>query len=245
MQTAVHADLAATPLQALAHPGLSKLNASKVIAKLKVGHIASSRQPVKLSCIQTALHAQLAVVLHAGFQTETPGASLVLMVTLPTASSISNLSLGYLASYEGMGWASVECLGACTCPLMKIDANSSARASQEHFATVGIERQNEGDGCLIKVANLHQSSALDGGHKFKVSSVAWRHDGTLSDVQQDVALQGDAGLHAHGRMPSVAWKHDADPSDLTQQKHSGGVDPVPAVGHVVLEAQAILESQGM
>ena len=130
---------------------------------------------------------------------------------------------------------------------MKIDANSSARASQEHFATVGIERQNEGDGCLIKVANLHQSSALDEGHKFKVSSVAWTHNGTLPNVQHDVALQGDAGLQAQGRLPSTttASQHDADPSGMTEHKHMGAADTVPAVRHAVMEARAILESQGM
>lgn len=118
----------------------------------------------------------------AGFQTDVPGASLVLMVTLPTDSSVSKLSLGYLASYEGMGWAQVECLGACSCPVLQIDANSTARASQEHFATVDIGRQNEGTGCLLKVATLYRSSALNDGHKFKVSSVAWTHDGTASEA---------------------------------------------------------------
>ena len=134
-----------------------------------------------LSCIPSPLPLTISC-LCAGFQTDVAGASLVLMVTLPSESSISKLSLGYLASYEGMGWAQVECLGACSCPVLQIDANSTARASQEHFATVDIERQNEGDGCLLKVATLYRSSATNDGHKFKVSSVAWTHDGTASEA---------------------------------------------------------------
>ena len=119
------------------------------------------------------------------------------MVTLPD-SEISKLSLGYLASYEGMGWAQVECLGACSCHRMKIDANSTARASQEHFATIDVERQNEGSGCLLKVSNLNQSSSFGNGHKFKVSSVAWsgenQSSGTvLQSAQQDVAAAIDTG----------------------------------------------------
>ena len=94
------------------------------------------------------------------------------MVPFPE-KEVSKLSLGYLASYEGMGWAQVECLGACSCTRTKIDANSTSRASQEHFATIGVERQNDGVTCLLKVANLYQSSSVDEGHKFKVSSVAW------------------------------------------------------------------------
>ena len=108
-----------------------------------------------------------------GFQTDVPGASLVLMVMLPEDLQVDKLSLGYLASYENMGWAQVECLGACTCPVLKIDANSTARASQEHFATFGVDRQQTGDGCVLKVTTLYMSSAVNGGHKFKVSSVAW------------------------------------------------------------------------
>ena len=107
-----------------------------------------------------------------GFQTDVPGASLVLMVMLPDDLQVDKLSLGYLASYENMGWAQVECLGACSCPVMKIDANSTSHASQEHFATFDVQRQEMGNGCVLKVTTLYRSSAANGGHKFKVSSVA-------------------------------------------------------------------------
>ena len=130
------------------------------VSKLSLGYLASH---------------ELTANDCAGFQTDIPGASIVLMVTLPE-SEVSKLSLGYLASYEGMGWAQVECLGACSCHLLKIDANSTARASQEHFASIDVERQNDGDTCLLKVSCLNQSSSVDNGHKFKVSSVAWTGD---------------------------------------------------------------------
>lgn len=112
------------------------------------------------------------------------------MVTLPEIS-ISKVSLGYLASYDTMGWAQLECLGACSCHRMMIDANSTARVSQEHFATINIESQNEGNGCLLKVSNLNHSSSAGNGHKFKVSSVAWSGENqsagdTLQSNQQDV-----------------------------------------------------------
>ena len=115
-----------------------------------------------------------------GFQTDVPGASLVLMVMLPEDLQVDKLSLGYLASYENMGWAQVECLGACSCPVLKIDANSTAKASQEHFAAFSVEKQETGDGCVLKVTTLYMSSAVNGGHKFKVSSVAWSSGGSDS-----------------------------------------------------------------
>lgn len=125
-----------------------------------------------------------------GFQTDVPGSSLVLLVMLPEDEKVDKLSLGYLASYENMGWAQVECLGACSCPLLKIDANSTAHASQEHFATFGVQRQETGDGCVLKISTLYQSSAINGGNRFKVSSVAWgggSEGSSSSDIpQQDV-----------------------------------------------------------
>ena len=115
-----------------------------------------------------------------GFQTDVAGASLVLMVMLPEDEKVDKLSLGYLASYENMGWAQVECLGACSCPMLKIDANSTARASQEHFATFGVHRET-GNGCVLKISTLTTSSAVNGGHRFKVSSVAWSGGSEDSD----------------------------------------------------------------
>ena len=127
-----------------------------------------------------------------GFQTDVPGASLVLMVALPEASQVDKLSLGYLASYENMGWAQVECLGSCSCPVLKIDANSSAHASQEHFETFAVEREVSGSSCILKVTTLYRSSALNGGHKFKVSSVAWSGGADVKDSSDVPASQGHA-----------------------------------------------------
>ena len=123
-----------------------------------------------------------------GFQTDTPGANLVLMVMLPQDEKVDQLSVGYLASYENMGWAQVECLGACGCPVSKIDANSTAHASQEHFATFRVQRQATGDGCVLKISTLYMSSAVNEGHRFKVSSVAWsggQGDSNVDAVQHD------------------------------------------------------------
>ena len=151
------------------------------------------------------------LAVSAGVQTELVTANLVLMVTLPD-QEVSKLSLGYLASYEGMGWAQVECLGACSCHQMRIDANSTARASQEHFASIDVERQSEGNGCLLRVTNLDQSSSLNNGHKFKVSSVAWSGENqssgdVLHSAQQDVGageVSQDAGSLSSSSLSSTA-----------------------------------------
>lgn len=130
-----------------------------------------------------------------GFQTDNPGASLVLMVMLPEDEQVDKLSLGYLASYENMGWAQVECLGACSCPVLKIDANSTARASQEHFATFGVQRQETGDGCVLKITTLYMTSAVNEGHRFKVSSVAWSGsaEADISNDGQHAVQEADQG----------------------------------------------------
>lgn len=170
--------------------------------------------------------------VSAGFQTELVTANVVLMVTLPD-QEVSKLSLGYLASYEGMGWAQVECLGACSCHQMRIDANSTARASQEHFASIDVERQGEGNGCLLRVTNLDQSSSLTNGHKFKVSSVAWSGENqssgdVLHSAQQDVAageVSQDAGSLRSGSLNS---------GSLSSSSLSAGlrVEPEVMIGHI-------------
>lgn len=132
-----------------------------------------------------------------GFQTDIPGASLVLMVMLPEDQQVDKLSLGYLASYENMGWAQVECLGACNCPVLKFNANSTARASQEHFATFGVERQETGNGCVLKVTTLYRTDAVNDGHRFKVSSVAWSGGSNSHDsgVSQSTAQRDETIKH--------------------------------------------------
>lgn len=142
------------------------------------------------------------------------------MVTLPDGP-VSKLSLGYLASYEGMGWAQVECLGACSCTVLKIDANSTARASQEHFANIDIERQNDGASCLLKVASLNQSSSIDNGHKFKVSSVAWSGEQTGSESTSAAAQ------HQHSSSASVQSTETVTQQNATQSPQPETVKSEP------------------
>lgn len=106
-----------------------------------------------------------------GFQTDDILTSLFLSV--PTASTTSDkISVGYLSSYQNMGIARISCLGACQCAEFDIDANSKAHASQEHNAMIPFQHAKDSKGCILKVDNMNRTNAANGGHRFKVSSVA-------------------------------------------------------------------------
>ena len=106
-----------------------------------------------------------------GFQTDDILTSFFLSV--PMASTTSDkISVGYLSSYQNMGIARISCLGACQCAEFDIDANSKAHASQEHNAMIPFQHAKDSKGCILKVDNMNLTNAVNGGHRFNVSSVA-------------------------------------------------------------------------
>ena len=105
-----------------------------------------------------------------GFQTDDilTSISLSIPVDSPTADRIS---VGYLSSYENMGVARITCLGACQCDEFDIDASSSSHASQEHIALIPFRHADDSKGCILKLDNMNLTTAVNEGHRFKVSSV--------------------------------------------------------------------------
>ena len=105
-----------------------------------------------------------------GFQTDDilTSISLSISVDSPTADRIS---VEYLSSYENMGVARVSCLGACQCDEFDIDASSKSHASQEHIALIPFQHADDSKGCILKLDNMNLTTAVNAGHRFKVSSV--------------------------------------------------------------------------
>ena len=69
----------------------------------------------------------------------------------------------YLASYNHMGTALVECVSGCTCASLEIQAHVETRHSIEEVAVL---RPSEADQCVIRITNLNKT--LSGENKFKL-----------------------------------------------------------------------------
>lgn len=105
-----------------------------------------------------------------GFQTDDILTSLMLSIPVDSQTA-DRISVGYLSSYENMGIARVTCLGACQCDEFDIDATSTSHASQEHIALVPFQHARDSQGCILKLDNMNLTTAVNHGHRFKVSSV--------------------------------------------------------------------------
>ena len=68
----------------------------------------------------------------------------------------------YLASYEHMGTALVECASGCSCASLEVQAHTETRHSIEEMAAV---RPSEAEQCVIRITNLN--TTLSGENKFK------------------------------------------------------------------------------
>ncbi|KAL4432396.1 hypothetical protein ABPG77_001695 [Micractinium sp. CCAP 211/92] len=109
----------------------------------------------------------------------------------PAEQSESQILIGHLASYEGMGRAKVECISGCTCEPNVLDGWWERHASLQVMHTI---RVSEHPKCRIKLTVLDESSGEGkaAGHKVKLTA-ALVLAGTTTE-----------GLSKPGRLSSIA-----------------------------------------
>lgn len=104
-----------------------------------------------------------------GFVAFEPGSWLEFAIDSRVAGSTERTNrvvLSYLASYEAMGIARVECVGGCECEAATIDALWQEKASMLMTAEFQATQHAQ---CRVRVTVQRQSS--EGGHKFKLAGV--------------------------------------------------------------------------
>lgn len=103
----------------------------------------------------------------------------------------SQILIGHLASYEGMGRAKVQCISGCTCEANVLDGWWERHASLQVMHTI---RVSEHPKCRVKVTVLEESSGEGkaAGHKVKLTAA--------------LVLAGTSteGLSKPGRLSAIA-----------------------------------------
>ncbi|KAL4430719.1 hypothetical protein ABPG75_005975 [Micractinium tetrahymenae] len=109
----------------------------------------------------------------------------------PAEQHESQILIGHLASYEGMGRASVECVSGCTCAPNVLDGWWERHASLQVMHTI---RVSEHPKCRIKLTVLDESSGKGkaAGHKVKLTAAL-----VLADTTTE-------GLSKPGRLSSIS-----------------------------------------
>ena len=136
-----------------------------------------------------------------GFVALEPGAS----VRFSLGSSLAafgaarrtQLFLGYLRSYAGMGRAAYACVGAgCRCESGTLEGHHRQRTSVTTLAKVALDRRgvNASSSCELRLEVLPSTSS--GAHKFKVLSLLLAPTGLRNAM---IGVQGAAAHVGAGR----------------------------------------------
>eukprot|EP00887_Chlorella_sp_A99_P006012 scaffold27.g6012.t1 len=109
------------------------------------------------------------------------------------AQELKNQALiGYMASYEHMGQARVECVANCSCNATQFDALWSVRASVMQFHPVLVTQH---EACRLRVTVLNETRDPGGGKKIKLSGLivlppeAWDFSSDVWGTGEGAALR--------------------------------------------------------
>jgi len=106
------------------------------------------------------------------------------------AAALADVMVGYLASYENVGRARIECESGCECEPVEVDALWDKRSSQTAFVTLRATQRAE---CRVRVVTLPPPESSGPGRdvsvKFKVSALVvntapreWINGAMLGDI---------------------------------------------------------------
>lgn len=75
------------------------------------------------------------------------------------------VDIDFLASYDRMGVAQLDCVSGCHCPRMKIDASHENHYSMSDAITIAV---TEDENCVLRFTITNETTSKVKGHKFKL-----------------------------------------------------------------------------